>query len=165
MRMRIAGLMVSGAILFFACPAFAQMQSLGPKDTWAAAKLSAEEAEQVIAAVEQSAFDTPESWEKELLVRRVDLGNGPGIVARGTRLLCGATANCQIFVLRKVNGKWASLFGGTDAPVAEGFQFGPGLTHGIKDLTISANLSAEASKHTVYAFDGEVYHEVKKKAH
>lgn len=45
---------------------------------------------------------------------------------------------------------------------AESFQFGPGVTHGIKDLAISSNSSAEAGKHTVYAFDGEVYKEVKK---
>lgn len=36
------------------------------------------------------------------------------------------------------------------------------MTHGIKDLAISSNSSAEAGKHTVYAFDGEVYKEVKK---
>lgn len=163
--MKTARLTTFSAILFFAGAAFAQMQNLGVKDTWAAAKLSAEEAKEIIAGVEQSAFDTPDSWEKELLVKRIDWGNGPGIVARGTSLLCGGTGNCQIFVFRKINGKWTSLFGSNDAPIGDGFQFGPGVTHGIKDLIISSNSSAAPSQHMVYAFDGEVYKEVKKKAH
>lgn len=71
----------------FALP---QMQSLTAKDTWAAAKLSPAEIQQITAAVEDSAFDTPDSWEQELRVRRVDLGGGPGI-AQGTKLLCGGT--------------------------------------------------------------------------
>lgn len=160
--MKTAGLTVFSAILFFAGSAFAQMRNLGAKDTWAAARLSADEAEQIFAGVEQSAFDTPDSRENELLARRIDLGNGPGVLAQGTELPCGGTGNCEIFVFRKMNGKWISLFGSNGAPIGESFQFGPGVTHGIKDLAISSNSSAEAGKHTVYAFDGEVYKEVKK---
>ena len=106
--------------------------------------------------MEQSAYDTPDSWEKELRVRRVDLGSGPGVVLRGTALLCGATGNCQIWVFRKMDGRWVSLFG-NEAPVAEGFQLGPNVTNGIKDLTISANVSADAGGRTTYRFDGKGY--------
>lgn len=160
--MKTAALTILSAILFLPCAAFAQMQTLGAKDTWAAAKFSAEETKQIIAGAEQSAFDTPDSWETELRVRRMDLGGTQGIIAQGTKLLCGGTGNCEIFVFRKAEGKWVSLFK-ADAPIADGFQLGPPSTRGIKDLTISVNSSAAASKNTVYVFDGEVYREVKKK--
>jgi len=137
--------------------AFAQMQSVGLNETFSFAKLSAKEVQEIIAGVEKSAFDTPDSWEKELRVRRVDLGNAPGVVVRGTALLCGGTGNCQIWVFRSVSGKWVSLFGDAGAPVAEGFQLGPTATQGIKDLTISANVSAEGAKRTTYKFEGKVY--------
>jgi len=142
--------------LCFAAPTYAQMQSLTAKDTWAAAKFSPQEIQQITAAVEDSAFDTPNSWEQELRVRRVDLGAAPGIVAQGTSLLCGGTGNCQIFVLQKTNGKWVSLFK-ADAPIGDSFELGPSLTRGIKDLTVTMNASAAKSGHTVYKFDGQFY--------
>ena len=135
----------------------AQMQTIGPGETLAAAKLSPGEVREIIAGVEQSAYDTPDSWEKELRVRRVNLGSGPGLVVRGTSLLCGATGNCQMWLLRKVDGRWVSLFGADEAPVAEGFQLGPDSTNGVKDLAISANISAAGEKRTTYKFDGKVY--------
>lgn len=150
----------------FCCSGFAlsQMQTLTAKDTWAAAKLSAREIQQITAAVEDSAFDTPDSWQDELRVRRVSLGaTESGIIAQGTKLLCGGTGNCQVFVLDKINGKWVSLFGTEQAPIAESFQLGPEVTHGIKDLTIIANSSAESSTRATYKFDGKVYHAAEKK--
>jgi hypothetical protein len=132
------------------------MQTLAVTETFSAAKLSAKEVKEIIAGVEESAFDTPDSWEKELRVRRVDLGGGPGIVVRGTNLLCGATGNCETWVLRSV-GKWVSLFDTDQAPVAESFQLGPGVTNGIKGLTISANMSVDSAKRTTYRFDAKVY--------
>jgi hypothetical protein len=133
------------------------MQTLAVTETFSAAKLSPKEVKEIIAGVEESAFDTPDSWEKELHVRRVDLGGGPGIVVRGTNLLCGATGNCETWVFRSVNGKWVSLFDTDEAPLAESFQLGPGVTNGIKDLTISANMSVDSAKRTTYRFDGKVY--------
>jgi|SRR5947207_468503 len=155
--MNISPVLLLNTILLFAGTALAQMQSLGPRDTFSSVKLSAREIQEVIAAVEASAYDTPESWTKELRVRRVDLGTNPGLVAQGTSLLCGGTGNCQVFVLRKLNGKWVSLFGLDQAPIAESFQFGPGVSNGIKDLTIAANSSAEARQHVRYRFDGKLY--------
>lgn len=147
---------ILAGFLCFGASTPAQMQSLGPKDTWAAAKLSVQEAQQIIAGAEAAAFDTPDSWEKELRIRRVDLGGSPGIIALGTHLLCGGTGNCEIFVFRKAEGKWVSLFK-SDAPIAEGFQLGPSSTHGIKDLTVSMNSSAAKSESVVYKFDGHFY--------
>lgn len=145
------------AILLFSATAVAQVQTLGINETFSAAKLSTTEVQEIIAGVEISAYDTPASWENELRVRRVDLGSGPGLVVLGTNLLCGATGNCQIWVFRRVGGKWLSLFGTNEAPVAEGFQLGPDSTNGVKDLWLSANVSAARGKRTTYKFDGNVY--------
>lgn len=157
MPRRIVVLVVCSAILFASSSALAQMQSLGPKDTFAAASLSAKEIHEIVNAVEQSAYDTPDSWSKELRVRKVDLGGSPGLVVQGTKLLCGGTGNCQTWVFRRLDNKWTSLIGDGQAPIAESFQFGPGATNGIKDFKIAANSSAEASARVTYKFDGKFY--------
>jgi len=145
------------AFFLGACQSVAQMQSLGSRDTFAAAKLSAREAQEVIDAVEISAYDTPDFWKKELRVKRVDLGSYPGLVVQGSNLLCGATGNCQLWIFRKAGGKWLSMFGSDQAPIAEGFQLGPARSQGVKDLAIAANSSAEASQRVTYKFDGKQY--------
>jgi len=156
-KMKIAAFLVFNALLLFPCPAFPQAQSLGPKDTFAAARLSATEVRQIIAGVEQLAYDTPDSWSEELRAKRVNLGSSPGLVLQGTKLLCGGTGNCQVFVFRNANNRWVSLFGDEQAPLAEAFQLGPGVTRGIKDFTVTANSSAEAGQRVTYKFDGKFY--------
>lgn len=150
-------LLMFNAILVCAPLAISQMQTLGPKDTVAAARLSAKEIQEIVAQVEQSAYDTPDSWESELRVQRVDLGTSPGIIVQGSKLLCGGTGNCQTWVLRKAAGKWISLMAKDQVPIAEGFSLGPHVTAGIKDFSISANTSAESGKNITYKFDGEFY--------
>jgi hypothetical protein len=135
----------------------AQMQSLGPQDTLAESHLSQDEIRQVIAEVEQSAFDTPDSWEKELLAKKVDLGGKPGLAVRGSDLLCGATGNCQTWIMQKVNDNWVSLFLSDQVPIIEGFRLGPSVTAGIKDLTVSGNSGAQRRLIVKYKFDGKVY--------
>jgi len=98
---------------------FATAKTLGTADTFAAAKLTQEEVSQLIPALEQLAYDTPDSWNTELRAKRIDLGSSPGLVLEGTNLLCGGTGNCQIFVFRRVNDRWISLFQG-QAPICEG---------------------------------------------
>ena len=88
---------------------------------------------------------------------QVDLGDGPGIVLRGTKMLCGGTGNCQLFVVRKLNGAWVSLFEGAQAPLAESYELGPGVTDGIKDLTVTTNTGAQSSERIRYRFDRHVY--------
>jgi hypothetical protein len=155
------GTVLVTSFVFVAALAFSQMQSLDTKETFAAAHLSSQEAADVIRAISDSAFDIPDSWETELRARRVDLGAEPGLVLQGTDLLCGGTGNCQIFVLRKVNQRWTSLFGTEQAPIGEGYLFGPKTTNGIKDLTIVANDSSDHSSRVKYRFDGVVYAAVK----
>jgi hypothetical protein len=154
---RIAAFVAFHAIVFIAIPASSQADSLGPKDTFAAAKLSPKEMREIISGVEESAYDTSDSWGNELRAKRVDLGASPGVVLQGTNLLCGGTGNCQLFVFRKANDKWVSLFGGHRAPLAESFQLGPSVTRGIKDLTVVTNASADSSERVSYKFDGQFY--------
>lgn len=150
-------LLMFNAILVCAPLAISQMQTLGPKDTVAAARLSAKEIQEIVAQVEQSAYDTPDSWESELRVQRVELGTSPGIIVQGSKLLCGGTGNCQTWVFRKAAGKWICLMAKDQVPIAEGFSLGPHVTAGIKDFSISANTSAESGKNITYKFDGEFY--------
>jgi hypothetical protein len=145
------------SFLTFSTTALAQMESLGPKDSLSVASVTTKEIHEIIAGVKKSAYDAPKSWITELRLRRVDLGNGPGIVVQGTSLLCGGTGNCQIWVFRKANAHWVSLFANDHAVLAEGFNFGPSAKHHIKDLTIITNSSAESSKQVTYKFDGRLY--------
>lgn len=156
----------AGAVLAFVLAtnsllAWGQTQHLGRDETLAKLNLSATELKQVISGVQAAAFDSPDSWEKELLGRRVSLGAAPGLVLQGNDLLCGGTGNCQIFVFRRVGKDWVPLFAGEQAPVVEGFSFGPGATRGIKDLHVRANSSAHKSSSGTYRFDGKFYREVK----
>lgn len=153
--MTITTLVLYG-VLFFAQPA-APAHSLGPSDTFDTAHLTQDDVRQIIAAIEPSAYDTPDSWTAELRAKRVDLGNGAGLVLQGSTLLCGGTGNCQVFVLQRKKGHWVSLLGNAQAPLAEAFQFGPGISHGMKDFTVIANTSAGLDQRVTYQFDGRRY--------
>jgi hypothetical protein len=155
--MKRGALLILNTVLVWASPAVSQMQSLGPKDTFAASRLSAREIHEIGEEVEQSAYDTPDSWKKELRVKRVDLGASPGLIIRGSELLCGGTGNCQTWVFRKAGGKLVSLFPKDQVPIAERFRVGPHVTAGIKDFTVFANSSAEAGRTVTYKFDGKFY--------
>src|SRR5258708_39816501 len=130
------GFGMSKGILMHASPARTQMQSLG-KDTFVASRLSAKEIHEIVEELEQSAYDTPDSWQNKLRVKRVDLGASQGVVIRGSTLLCGGTGNCQTWVFRKADNKWVSLFPKDHVPIAESFRLGPHVTAGIKDLRSS----------------------------
>jgi hypothetical protein len=112
----------------------ATAKTLDTADTFAAAKLTQKEVSQLIPALEQLAYDIPDSWSTELRAKRIDLGSSSGLVLEGTNLLCGGTENCQIFVFRRVHDRWISLFQG-QAPICEAVTFGQGTTNGIKNLT------------------------------
>lgn len=137
--------------------AASQLDSLGPNDTFRAAQLTKKESEEIVRQVQDSAFDTADDWQSELRVRRVDLGRSPGIIIQGTKLLCGATGNCQTWVFRKVDDKWISLFPGDKVPIVEGFHIGPGAKNGIRDCAVVANSGAKSDERTTYHFDGKIY--------
>lgn len=135
---------------------FATAKTLATADTFAAAKLMQKEVSQLIPALQELAYDIPDSWNTELRAKRIDLGSNPGLVLEGSNLLCGGTGNCQIFVFRRANDRWVSLFQG-QAPICEAFTFEPGTTNGIKNLTVTTNQSAETAQRVTYQFDGQFY--------
>ena len=134
---------------------FPAFSFLNEGDTFRAANLTAAEQGEVIEQAEKISFDAPESWQTELRIRRVSLGATDGLVVQGTRLLCGATGNCEIALLRRSMGKWTALF--ADAPIGDGFGFLRQSTRGLPDFVVRSNLSAAASRFVVYKFDGLLY--------
>jgi hypothetical protein len=155
MTVVLAGTM--SAVFFVAVTAATQLQSLGPRDTFRAAALRSAEVKEIVKQVEDSAYDVADDWESELHVRHVDLGASPGLILQGTKLLCGATGNCQTWVFRRAHNNWILMFAKDDVPIAEGFRLGPGVSSGIKDFTVQANSSAEAEQTVTYKFDGKLY--------
>jgi hypothetical protein len=135
-----------------------KMNRLKDSETFYAANLSAAEVKQILEEIEPTAFDTPESWESELRLRRISLGDVSGLVIQGTRLLCGGTGNCQTWVLRQSRDRWLSMFQ-DQAPLPSGFGFDDETTNGVKNFVVVANSSAAASKYVVYRFDGKFYRE------
>lgn len=126
------------------------------KDDIAAVKLPAVELKQILDQVEQTSFDTPESWPAELRLRRLPIAGGDGLVVRGTAMLCGGTGNCETWLFRRANGAWAKMFD-EEAPAIASFGFGRHVSHEIPDLIATAHLSASTSTYVVYVFDGTVY--------
>lgn len=98
------------------------LKDLSANETFLAAKLTAAEQIQIVDQVENSSFDVPDSWETELRVRRISLGESDGLIVRGTQLLCGGTGNCQTWLFRRSSGKWLNMFD-QKAPIASGFGF------------------------------------------
>jgi hypothetical protein len=132
------------------------LSQLNETDTFRVAGLTASEQMQIFKEIEKISFDVPDSWEKELLVRRLSLGNTEGLVLQGRSLLCGGTGNCETFVLRREKSKWISMFH-EEAPLAEGFGVLPDASNGVKHFVIIANTSAESGQIVIYKFDGKFY--------
>jgi uncharacterized protein YecT (DUF1311 family) len=132
------------------------LKDLSDNETFLAAKLSAAERKEIIDQVEKTSFDVPDSWESELRVRRVSLGEAEGLILRGTKLLCGGTGNCETWVFRRSQGNWFNLFA-QEAPVVSGVAFEQEATGGIKNLLVSANSSAARESRVLFRFDGKFY--------
>ena len=132
------------------------LKDLSVNETFVAAKLTAAEQKQIVDQVENTSFDAPDSWETELRVRRVSLGESDGLIVRGTRLLCGGTGNCETWVFRRSPGKWLNMFE-EKAPIVSGFGFEQETSGGIKNFLVSANSSAAKESRRSFKFDGKVY--------
>ena len=136
--------------------AFTAIPPLTDRDSTAAASLPAAEVKQVLDQVERTSFDTPDSWENELRLRRLPIAGGDGLVVRGTAMLCGGTGNCETWLFRRVKGAWVNMFEG-EAPVISSFGFGRQVNHDLPDFIATAPLSAAKSNYMVYVFDGAFY--------
>jgi hypothetical protein len=106
--------------------------------------------------VEETSFDYPDSWQSELRVRRVSLGDTDGLVIQGTKLLCGGTGNCQTWVFRRSNERWISMFQ-HQAPIVSAFGFENKTSRGVRNLATLAHVSAETTAYSAFAFDGNFY--------
>lgn len=132
------------------------LKDLSADETFVTAKLTAAEQKQIVDQVENTSFDAPDSWETELRVRRVSLGESDGLIVRGTQLLCGGTGNCETWVFRRSLGKWLNMFD-QEAPIVSGFGFEREANEGIKNFLVSANSSAAKESRILFKFDGKVY--------
>jgi len=137
-------------------PKITKFLNLGNQETFLAAKLTAAERKQIIDQVEKTSFDVPDDWESELRVRRVPLGRTDGFVIRGTRLLCGATGNCETWVFRRDQGNWVNLFE-EEGPIVSEFGFDQETTNGIKNFLVSAHFSGTKENQILFKFDGRFY--------
>jgi len=132
------------------------LKDLSANETFLAANLTAVERKQIIDQVQNTSFDAPDSWESELRVRRVSLGEADGLILRGTQLLCGGTGNCETWVFRRSQGNWLNLFA-QEAPIVSGFGFDQEATDGIKDFLVSTSSSAAKESRIRFKFDGKFY--------
>jgi hypothetical protein len=132
------------------------LKDLNDQETFRAVTLTEAEQKQIIDQVEATAFDTPDSWESELRVRRVSLGESDGLVIRATKMLCGGTGNCETWVFRRSQGKWLNLFD-REAPVISGFGFEHEASAGIRNLLVSAERCVGKENRILFKFDGNFY--------
>src|ERR1700676_3630522 len=117
------------------------MHSVSEGQAFQTAKLPSTEVEGVLKQVEKTSFDYPDSWQAELRVRRVSLGDADGLIVGGTNLLCGGTGNCQTWVFRRSNGIWKAMFE-QQVPIVSAFGFSNERSRGIKNLVTIAHVSA-----------------------
>jgi len=127
-------------------------------ETLAKTKLSPGELNEILKQVEETAFDNPDDWRSELRARRVSLGATEGLVLQGSKLLCGGTANCELWVFRQVGQHWLNMFE-QQAPMADAFQLQAGANP-IQALSLCSNTSVSESACELYAFDGKIYRRV-----
>ena len=131
------------------------LKDVTDQETLATARLTGADQKQVPDQVNMTSFDAPDSWGAELRARRISPGRTDGLLVRGTRLLCGATGNCETWVFRHANQRWLNMFDG-QAPVVSSI----GLvrqTKEIRDVVVTAHVSANATTWTQYAFDSRFY--------
>ena len=132
------------------------LKNLSADETFTAARLTAAEQTQIIDQVTSTSFDTPDSWDTELRVRRISLGQSDGLIVRGTRLLCGGTGNCETWVFYRSADKWLNLFE-QEAPIVSKFRFEQQANESIRDFLVSANTSATGETRVLFKFNGKAY--------
>jgi hypothetical protein len=132
------------------------MHQLRDADKFRAAVSSPEEAEQILAQIQETSFDWPDSWESELRARRVSLGNVDGLIVQGSKLLCGGSGNCQTWIFASLQKRWTALFG-KEAPIVAGFGFLQTKNSGVSDLVTDTNAGGGRDSYIVFGFDGSHY--------
>jgi hypothetical protein len=121
------------------------------------AHLDPDEFERLVSEIAGSAFDAPASWRGELEIRRIALGAGTHLYVRGRNLLCGATGNCQVWLLERARGRWRLLWRGDRIVVAEGVRVLAVSSHGLRDIEVLTNMSADERRRERFRYDGRLY--------
>ena len=82
----------------------------------------------------------------------------PELIVRGTRMMCGATGNCPVWIFRRSEGGFERLLYATTVQtiVAQST-----VTRGYRDVLTSGHGSATESEYTLYQFDGRVYRAIR----
>lgn len=149
-------------LLLFCSPMAAQVSLPAAKsvvidETAALARVSAIEMERIITLLEG---DADADWEptraSDLRFKRVVLA-GPdndGLLVRATSTSdCGATGNCQVWVLHRSHGKLQLVLSG----LAEDVLLAEQKAHGLINIILQANESADSSGLVLCTFDGRKY--------
>lgn len=137
------------------------MDYLKATETFATAKLSATEREEILQQVKSTGGgDSDGPLEDELRVRRVSLGSVDGLVIRGSHFFCSPTGNCMTWVFCKRGDHWVSLFLG-DAPIAQRFGFERKAIHGVRNLVLSEHGSATETSYTIWGYNGKSYEPIR----
>jgi hypothetical protein len=99
--------------------------------------------------------------ERELLARRVDMGQGVtnGLVVQGSKDLCG-DGNCITWFFRRSHAKWQPLFFVTSnfSEFSVGmFAFLPPKHSGLFNLLLMTHMSADDAPTDIWQFNGVKY--------
>src|SRR3974390_1656238 len=155
-RWSVGGLILCWALLA-APPIKARESHPSSADTLSGANLPKDAIQQILKEIEATAYDTPKSWEAELRIEHLQLGDAPALVVKGSDLLCGPTANCQVWVFRRSAGGWRFFLCRETRIIVDSVMFGPKKTRGVEDLVVTTNWSTSSAKKYTYNFDGAVY--------
>ncbi len=127
------------------------------EDTFVDSGLKPAARREIFDAVAITAYDTPESWDAELRVRRQRVGPWFVAVVRGTSLLCGATGDCQTWLFRLEGKHWVNVIAAGQAPIVDALSLTRAGRGRPWRLMARAHVSAEERRFADYRFDGRVF--------
>jgi hypothetical protein len=133
------------------------MQSLNAGDTFAAAQVSKADQSEIADLLEKNSVDWDRGRMSQLRARRVALtpDKSDGLALQSSASVdCGATGNCFFLIVQKQERGWRIVL---RESAVEGFFITKQTHHGLYDIKLSTNDSAETSTVSVMAYDGTVY--------
>jgi hypothetical protein len=132
--------------------------SLNSGDTFAAAQVSQASQAEIADLLEKNTVDWDRGRISQLRARRVALTPSKRdwlALQSSAAVDCGATGNCFFLIVQRQRRGWRVVL---NESAIEGFSITKQTHHGLYDIELSANDSAETSTLYVMKFDGSVYH-------
>ena len=161
---RVISLSPTLLLLLLAClaaspatPLLPRLIDLSPQDTFTKAGIRLAQQSEIAKLIEESSTDWERGRIAQMRVRPVALSPGKlnGLILHATAPEdCGGTGNCLLAVLRRQGSRWQVVL---PEAFADGFGLSRTTHHGVYDLAVSANESADANSITLFAFDGSRY--------